>query len=185
MYLPASAYTPQTVSLRRTYLWWLAGTTVCLTILALAVSAPLAAASHHDQAALTLYRSFGIFCHQLPERSYFLAGHKLAICARCLGLYAGFSGMFLLYPLVRSLRVVTTPPVKWLILASIPLAIDFSLTFVGIWENTHTTRLLTGLLLGAVAVLYVMPGISELSLRKPAEVSAVEINADSIGTEHR
>jgi hypothetical protein len=52
-----------------------------------------------------------------------------------------------------------------LILAALPLAIDFSLTFFGIWENTHTSRLLTGLLLGSVAVFYVMPGIIELSLR--------------------
>jgi len=52
-----------------------------------------------------------------------------------------------------------------LILAALPLAIDFSLTFFGIWENTHTTRLLTGALLGSVAVFYVMPGIVDLSLR--------------------
>jgi uncharacterized membrane protein len=165
MYLPASAYTPQTVSLRKTYLWWLAGTFLCLAIMALVVSAPLAAATHHNQIALAVYRSFGILCHQLPERSYFLAGHKLAICARCLGLYAGFTLMFLLYPLVRSMRVVTTPPIKWLVLAALPLAVDFSLTFFGFWENTHTSRLLTGLLLGSVTVFYVMPGISELSLR--------------------
>jgi hypothetical protein len=49
--------------------------------------------------------------------------------------------------------------------AALPLAIDFSLTFFGIWENTHTSRLVTGLLLGSVAVFYVMPGIVELSLR--------------------
>jgi len=52
-----------------------------------------------------------------------------------------------------------------LILAALPLAIDFSLTYFGIWENTHTSRMLTGLLLGSVAVFYVMPGIVDLSLR--------------------
>ena len=170
MYLPASSYTPQTASLKRTYLWWLAGLTVCLSIMALVAGAPIAAATHHEHTALTIYRSFGLLCHQLPERSYFIAGHKLAICSRCLGLYSGFTAMFLFYPLVRSVRTITAPSVKWLFLSAVPLGIDFSLTFFGIWENTHTTRLLTGLLLGGVAVLYVMPGISELSLRatKPA-----------------
>jgi hypothetical protein len=52
-----------------------------------------------------------------------------------------------------------------LLLAAIPLLVDFSLTFLGIWENTHTSRLLTGALLGSVAVFYVMPGIIDLSLR--------------------
>jgi hypothetical protein len=71
----------------------------------------------------------------------------------------------LVYPLVRSLRSVATPPRSLLILAVLPLAIDFSLTFFGIWENTHTSRLLTGALLGSVAVFYVMPGIVDISLR--------------------
>ena len=70
-----------------------------------------------------------------------------------------------LYQLVRSLRNNIAPPRIYLILAAIPLGIDFSLTFFGIWENTHTSRLLTGALLGSVAVFYVMPGVVDLSLR--------------------
>ena len=46
------------------------------------------------------------------------------------------------------------------------MAIDFSLTFLRVWENTHTSRLLTGLLLGGVSVFYVMPGLAELATRK-------------------
>jgi hypothetical protein len=46
------------------------------------------------------------------------------------------------------------------------MAVDFGLTFLGIWENTHTSRLLTGLLLGSVSVFYVMPGVAELASRK-------------------
>jgi len=45
------------------------------------------------------------------------------------------------------------------------MAIDFTLGYLGIWENTHTSRLLTGALLGSVVVFYVMPGIVDLSLR--------------------
>ena len=57
------------------------------------------------------------------------------------------------------------PARKWLVLAAIPTLVDFSLTFFGIWENTHTSRLLTGLLLGSAAVFYVMPGVVDLSFR--------------------
>jgi hypothetical protein len=49
------------------------------------------------------------------------------------------------------------------------MTIDFALTFLGVWENTHTSRLLTGLLLGSVTVFYVMPGIAELSTRETRE----------------
>ena len=112
-----------------------------------------------------IYRAFAVLCHQRPDRSYFIDGHKLAVCSRCTGIYAGFVFTLLLYPLIRSLRTTTTPPPRWLLLATVPLGIDFSLTFLGIWENTHTSRLLTGALLGSVAVFYVVPGLMDLSLR--------------------
>ena len=71
----------------------------------------------------------------------------------------------LCYPLVRSLRRTDTPPRRWLFIAATPMAIDFFLGFFGIWENTHLSRFLTGALLGSVSVLYVMPGLIDLSLK--------------------
>jgi uncharacterized membrane protein len=158
-------YIPQVVSTRRPFVFWLASAGTVLALVSLIVVAPLAAAGGYNGAAFAIYRAFGVLCHQIPERSYFIDGHKLAVCSRCTGIYAGFAFTLLLYPLVRSLRNTATPPRSLLILAALPLAIDFSLTFFGIWDNTHTSRLLTGLLLGSVAVFYVMPGIIELSLR--------------------
>lgn len=51
----------------------------------------------------------------------------------------------------------------WLLLSAVPLAIDFGLTYFGIWENNHFTRVTTGALFGAVAAIYVVPGLIELS----------------------
>jgi len=148
------------------------------------LAAPLAAATGHTELAAGIYRAFGVFCHQLPERSYYIAGHKLAVCSRCTGIYFGFAFTFLIYPLVRSLRMTELPPRRWLLLAATPLVIDFSLTFFGIWENTHTSRLLTGALLGSTAVFYVMPGIADLALRhlryKRAAVTYTRVSAESI-----
>jgi uncharacterized membrane protein len=148
---------------KRLVLVWLASALTVLAIVSLIVIAPLTA----DSAVSTsIYRAFAALCHQLPERSYFINGHKLAVCSRCTGLYAGFAFTMLLYPLLRPLNTIDWPPRERLILAAVPMAIDFSLTFFGIWENTHTSRLLTGLLLGSASVFYVMPGLAELSTRK-------------------
>lgn len=160
-----SQYVPQVVTTRRPLVFWLVSATAVALMVALIVIAPVAAASGHNEVAEGIYRGFGIFCHQRPDRSYFIDGHKLAVCSRCTGLYAGFGFTLLLYPLLRSLRSVAFPPRKVLFLAALPLLIDFSLTFFGIWENTHTSRLLTGALLGSVTVFFVMPGIIDLSLR--------------------
>jgi uncharacterized membrane protein len=144
---------------------WLSCTVLVLAILSLILIAPLTAGSQ-PHLAKSIYGGFALLCHQLPERSYFIAGHKFAVCARCTGLYAGFAFTLLLYPLLRPLRTIDWPPPVWLVLAAVPMAIDFGLTFLGIWQNTHTSRLLTGLLLGSVSVFYVMPGVAELATRK-------------------
>ena len=160
-----SKYVPQVVPLRRPLVFWLITAVAALGFLALIFVAPLAAASGNGGVATALYRAFAVLCHQLPDRSYFINGHQLAVCSRCTGLYGGFVLTLLVYPLIRSLRSTEYPARKWLILAAIPLGIDFSLTYFGLWENTHTSRLLTGMLLGSVTVFYAMPGIIDLSLR--------------------
>jgi len=144
----------------------LAWTLLCIATLifvSLISVAPVAAATNHPQVAQFTYQLFHFLCHQLPERSYFIVGHPLAVCARCVGIYLGFLLLLLAYPLVRSLRETSLPHRRWLLLAAAPLLIDFGLTFLGIWENTHTSRFVTGFLFGAVTVFYIMPGILEVS----------------------
>lgn len=144
---------------------WLISIAIVLPITLLIIVAPIAAAGGYGRIAGPIYGAFAVFCHQLSERSYFIDGHKLAVCSRCTGLYAGFVVTLLLYPLIRPIQTTLWPPREWLILAAAPMAIDFSLTFFGVWENTHTSRLLTAILLGSASVFYVMPGLAELSLR--------------------
>ena len=114
-----------------------------------------------------LYRSFGVVCHQLPERAFHVAGHPLAVCARCWGLYLGALAGLLAYPLARSLARTDAPWRGWLFLAAAPTSVDFLLGVTGLWENTHASRLWTALPLGAAAAFYVSPAMIELSLRAP------------------
>jgi len=142
---------------------WIALTAIALLLIGMVIAAPLAHANQQTFLAGALYQAFSHICHQQPERSFFIAGQQFAVCARCTGIYAGFAAAAFCYPLLASLRRTTSPDRKWLFIAAFPLAVDFGLGFLGIWENTHSSRFLTGALLGSVAVFYVMPGLAELS----------------------
>lgn len=109
--------------------------------------------------AVALYRGLAVICHQIPERSWHLFGAPLGVCVRCTGVYAGFVGGLLLYPLVRSLRATDCPARHWLILAGVPMLIDFAGGWLGLFANTFLSRAVTGFLLGATAAFYVLPGL--------------------------
>ena len=61
------------------------------------VALPLAtfASSRPDPTTPVYLLSFGTYlvgsflCHQRPERSFFLWGSQMPVCARCIGIYAG------------------------------------------------------------------------------------------------
>jgi uncharacterized membrane protein len=159
------SYTRQCLPNHRPLLMWVILLTVSLVIVGLIVAAPIAHASQHGLVAATLYQAFSHVCHQQPERSFFILGRPLAVCARCTGIYSGFALTTLLYPLMTPLKRTNPPARKWLFIAAAPLAIDFVLGALGIWENTHWSRLLTGAIFGSGIVFFVMPALAELSQR--------------------
>ncbi len=186
MYASPANYIPQHVHLRRPLTMWFIIATGSIAVMSLIIGAPLAFKAGHPVLGQAIYRGFSYVCHQIPERSFFIGEHQFAVCARCTGLYAGFTLATVVYPLVRSLRQIEAPARKWLFIAAAPLAIDFTLGYTGIWNNTHFSRFATGALLGAVAVLYIMPGLIDLSLRdwgrknKPLDTMANNASAAEI-----
>ncbi len=165
MFAPPNQYIPQCTGDRRPVMVWLLTVTGTVLLIVLILGAPLARANGHGVLGLIIYQAFSYLCHQIPERSLFIAGHPLAVCSRCSGIYVGFATALLFYPLLRSLRQTETPQRKWLLIGALPLALDFSFGFFGIWENAHLSRFATGALLGAVAVFYILPGLTDLGLR--------------------
>ena len=142
---------------------WAGTCAIALTIVGLIVVAPLAQAHGHPAFAGVIYKAFSFVCHQIFDRSFHLAGHQFGVCSRCTGLYAGFAVAALVYPFASPLQRTYTPSSIWLMLATLPLVIDFALGYFSIWQNTHLSRFLTGALLSSVAVFYVMPGLIDLS----------------------
>lgn len=137
---------------------WIFILLIALMVPALVFVAPLALASGHFGAAAVLYETFGFVCHQIPERSFQIAGHKLAVCSRCTGIYTGFAVGVALFPSLKSLRHPEVPHRFWLFIAALPLAADVGLGITGFWSNTHSSRFATGFLIAFVCSFYVVAG---------------------------
>jgi len=170
---PVSEYVPQFVTAeeaarrRRVALaGWAAAAGVAALFVSLILLAPVLRAGGWPLLSQLLYQSFRATCHQMPERSFHLLSFPAAVCARCLGLYAGALAGVLACPLVRrGLTRVEAPWRGWLFLAAVPTSADFLLGVAGIWENTHWSRFLTALVLGAGAAFYIVPGAVDLATR--------------------
>jgi uncharacterized membrane protein len=88
-------------------------------------------------------------CHQMPDRCLDLGFGRMAVCARCTGLYiGGLLGMLI----VLAVRGAPTPRLRWLVAAAIPTVVDFALGLAGLPSLSNWPRLAVaippGLLLG-------------------------------------
>ena len=124
--------------------------------------APVAEAHGLTFVSHPIYKFFSYICHQMPSRSFHLEDHSFAVCSRCFGVYFGLFGGFLVYPFFRRIEEIESLPRLWLFLALIPMGIDWSLGFFEIWENTHFSRFLTGLILGVMCAIFIIPAVVEL-----------------------
>jgi uncharacterized membrane protein len=91
-------------------------------------------------------------CHQIPERSFHVWGHPLALCHRCVGIWAALPLSIALFAVLRRWdRAVASRPGLVLALSLVPLGLDWTADAAGIWANTMLSRLLTGSMFGLVA----------------------------------
>jgi uncharacterized membrane protein len=158
-------YVSQTavVKLRRQafFVW---GTVVFLIAfwIFLIVAAPIAEANNLTAVSTSIYKICSYICHQIPARSFFVENYPFAICSRCFGIYCGLLCGFISYPLLRSIEEAESFPRFWLFLAMIPMAVDWSLGYFEIWENTHFSRFATGLILGTACGIFLAPALIEI-----------------------
>jgi len=140
-----------------------AGFAACsLVVLGLIAAAPLLSHFKQETASSIVYQMFSASCHQQPERSFNLLGHKLAVCARCTGIYVGVSISSLAYMLLKKGQCSKTS-IKWPLLAALPLAADWLGQHLGIWTGWNTLRFATGLLLGIAIPAYIIPKTTNLA----------------------
>jgi uncharacterized membrane protein len=172
-YSPQVAVKPAADKIKTGRKVWLVLSFLSAGWLGLIVSAPLLKQAGFTTFSNDIYYAFGFICHQMPGRSFHIYDDKLAVCVRCLGVYGGLFFGFLFYPLFRRVNNIEPLPRAWLILACVPTAVDFGLTFFGIWENTHFSRFITGAILGAACAIYILPALVEIMFRlKTKKISA-------------
>jgi uncharacterized membrane protein len=109
-----------------------------------------------------LYTFFSASCHQLPERSLFLAGAKLGVCSRCTMIYFGFLLTTIIYPFVKKLSNIELPAL-WILFTGVALvALDAGLEIFHLHNNSFFSREITGAILGMILPFYIIPGTVRL-----------------------
>jgi len=124
------------------------------------ILAPLLA-SREPHIGSLLYSLYAPICHQIDARSLHIDGAKLAVCARCSGIYFSFLVSLLLYPVVKRSTSPAVPNRWWLSAALLPMALDVLLNVTGIHPTSIVTRTFTGVCFGAVLPFYVVPPLVE------------------------
>jgi uncharacterized membrane protein len=118
-------------------------------------------------AGAIVYGFGSLICHQIPERSFHLAGFQLPVCARCFGIYVGASaGAAHAWRRAATSRQAFTrvPWASWriAILAACPTLLTVALEAAGAWYPSNLTRALAGAPLGILAGLVVVGALATL-----------------------
>lgn len=93
--------------------------------------------------AQAIYWFGDVNCHQMAERSYYLNGNQLPVCARDLGIFIG-----LVVGLALTVAWPFRPRLYMMVLLIIPMAIDGGLQSLTDYESNNLFRTITGILAG-------------------------------------
>lgn len=107
-------------------------------------------------------------CHQLKERTLYVSGQALSVCARDTGIYIGIFST-LSYLFLRK-RKVTIPSKKisfLLLLFLVPLIMDGLGSYLHFFQSSNIRRLITGVLFGLILPYFLYPLISSAPKIEP------------------
>jgi uncharacterized membrane protein len=134
---------------RGNFTYW---TLAPLLLLAAAAATPFVLSRGYLAIWYALHYGFSLVCHQQPERSFYLFGAPVAVCARCLGIYLGAAVGLLLQTSRRiALRLL-------MVIAGLNL-FDGVAESVGLHGNLITARFVLGLALGAAGALLISSSV--------------------------
>lgn len=132
----------------RSWIGWALAAAAGSAVLCLVAAPPFVG----DGLKHVIMAGFSSVCHQIPDRSPFLSGVQLAVCHRCLGIYAALAAAPVVFLLLRRWDRVMQRRAGYLITFAVLIpCVDWAGDVVGAWVNTPSSRLLTGAVFGLVA----------------------------------
>ena len=140
---------PAQTSLRVKFTCW---SFVPLLLVVAAAAAPYCLSRGYLAGWFSLQRGFALVCHQDPERSFWIFGAPLAICARCLGIYFGAAIGLLLQ---ASRRIA----LQFLVIAAALNLLDWLAELLDLHGNWMLMRFVLGFALGAAGALLISSAI--------------------------
>jgi uncharacterized membrane protein len=127
---------------------------------ALIVLAPVLKHYHKFEYSVFIYTFFSEICHQMPERSFYLFGEKLAVCQRCTAIYFSFLLGVILYPISQKYFSYRNGSKLVFIIPLAVLLSDFLLGFISSMQNIFTI-LISGSIFGFSVSLIIVSGIMD------------------------
>lgn len=101
-----------------------------------------------------------IVCHQIPERSFHLAGVQFPVCARCTGLYVGGAFGVVLWILRRNRRLGVHDARRALMVTAVPTLVTLATAALGWWDPANALRAVLAAPLGVAAGAVVTAGLT-------------------------
>ena len=99
-----------------------------------------------------MYSIGSLICHQRPERSFWLTGVQLPVCARCIGIYAGVVLGAGAAPFLGRVR----RPRLWIVLSTLPAVLSLLTEWAGMARPSNGLRATTGVVAGCVIAAVVL-----------------------------
>lgn len=130
---------------------------------------------------LALDGLFVVVCHRRLSRTLLIAGLAMPVCSRCAGIFAGLAlGALTCWP-----RPTLKQARNGLLAAGALMVADVLLQDLGIHPLWHSTRLLTGILLGYIMAVALMAAIRRERRRQPSPVVPAATGAEERATAGR
>ncbi len=102
-----------------------------------------------------LFKVYQPFCHQMPERSFFIFGYQVSYCQRDVAIYTSIFLGGLLFARLRPRLPGLSP--RWYAVLILPMALDGFTQLFGLRESTWELRVITGTLFGLATVWLLYP----------------------------
>ena len=138
---------------------WLFAANVLVGIYAfLPFVAPLLLSLGLTSPAAAIYYVYSYFCHQRPDRSWFIFGEQMAYCQRDALIYPLMFLAGVAFSWRRSIRPL---PLLWYLVLILPIAVDGTTQAFLLRESTPALRAITGAIFGVATIWLCYPRVQK------------------------